>query len=218
MISKSIGVVRGGLIVALALALAMPVRAQEETKPAAKPEAPKVAKVGEAAPAFSLKNLEGKELSLADFKGKIVVLEWFNPDCPVVAGHYDAGTMATTQAKFAGKDVVWLGINSGAPGKQGHGVERNKKAKADWKMANEILMDESGSVGRSYGAKTTPHCYVVDAKGTLVYAGGIDDGGRGKATVNYVEKAVSELLEGKPVSTPESRPYGCSVKYGPASN
>ncbi len=181
-----------------------------------KPEekAPAIAKVGEAAPAFTLKDTEGKDVSLAGYIGKIVVLEWFNPDCPIVAAHYKAETMAKAQTGFEGKDVVWLSINSGAVGKQGAGLERNQKAKTDWKMKNAILLDESGDVGRLYVATTTPHCFVIDAKGVLAYAGGIDDGNaREFGKTNLVVQAVTELLDGKAVSVPTSKPYGCSVKY-----
>jgi peroxiredoxin len=197
----------------LASLLVVPALPAQEKDPVPKPLA--TARIGEAAPAFSLPSLDGKTVSLADFAGKIVVLEWFNPDCPIVVMHYKAGTMAKTQAQFEGKDVVWLGINSGAPGKQGAGLERNRKAKEEWKIANEILLDEAGTVGRQYAAKTTPHCYVIDAKGILQYAGAIDDGSpRGAGATNYVAEAVAALLAGKAVAVTESKPYGCSVKYG----
>lgn len=173
------------------------------------------AKVGDPAPAFELKDTDGKTVKLSDYKGKVVVIDWFNPDCPVCAMHYKAGTIQNTAKQFAGKDVVFLAINSGAAGKQGSGVERNATAKKDWNVAFPVLLDESGTVGRSYGAKTTPHCYVIDKAGTLVYAGAIDDGSPGKiGKTNYVEKTLNAVLAGETVSPAETTPYGCGVKYG----
>jgi peroxiredoxin len=173
------------------------------------------AKVGEQAPAFELKDSDGKTVKLEDYKGKIVVLEWFNPECPVVKMHYKAGTMNSTYAKFKDKGVVWLAVNSGAQGKEGAGSEASGQAKKTWKMTHPVLIDESGKVGKSYGAKTTPHMFVIDGKGTLVYAGAIDDGGpAGAGKVNYVEKAIEQTLKGETVTTTTTKPYGCSVKYG----
>jgi peroxiredoxin len=173
------------------------------------------AKVGEAAPAFTLTDTDGKTVNLSDYKGKIVVLEWFNPDCPVVQMHYKAGTMAKTQAAFAGKDVTWLSINSGGAGKEGAGKQRNADAKKDWKMTNPVLIDEAGTVGHLYGATNTPHMFVIDKTGTLAYAGAIDDGNPGKAgKTNYVENAVNALLKGESVSPATTKAYGCGVKYG----
>jgi peroxiredoxin len=173
------------------------------------------AKVGDAAPGFTLTSTDGKTVNLSDYKGKIVVLEWFNPDCPVVKMHYTAGTMGKTQASFSGKDVVWLSINSSAPGKEGAGKERNLEAKKDWKITNPVLLDEAGTVGHAYGATNTPHMFVIDKAGTLAYAGAIDDGNPGKAgKVNYVENAVNALLKGESVSPSTTKAYGCGVKYG----
>ena len=173
------------------------------------------AKVGEQAPAFELKDTDGKTVKLEDYKGKIVVLEWFNPECPVVQMHYKANTMNTTYAKFKDKGVVWLAVNSGGKGKEGAGTEASAKAKKNWKMDRPVLIDESGKVGKTYGAKTTPHMFVIDAKGTLVYAGAIDDGGPGGAgKVNHVEKALEQTLKGETVTTSTTKPYGCGVKYG----
>ena len=139
------------------------------------------AKVGEAAPEFSLPNTEGEQIALADFKGKTVVLEWFNPDCPfVVYAHEGEGPLVQLGNEKTKEGVVWLAINSGAPGKQGAGAERNKKAKADWKIDYPILIDEDGKVGQTYGAKTTPHMYVIDPEGKLVYAGGLDNAPLGR--------------------------------------
>jgi peroxiredoxin len=139
------------------------------------------AKVGEPAPAFSLPNLDGQTVSLADFAGKTVVLEWFNPDCPfVVYAHGNEGPLATLAAEQTKGGVVWLAINSGAPGNQGAGAERNRKAAEEWKLEHPILLDEDGKVGHAYGATTTPHMFVIDGTGKLVFAGGVDNAPRGR--------------------------------------
>lgn len=176
--------------------------------------------VGQAAPNFRLADVNGKPVTLSDFRGKTVVLEWNNPGCPFVKKHYDSGNMQKAQAAAAKDGVVWLTINSGAPGKQGHMSGAEAKAfvaKAGAKPA-AYLVDPRGVVGKAYDAKTTPHMYIIDKAGTLVYAGGIDD----KPTANpadingarnHVLAAMSELKAGKAVSVASSRPYGCSVKY-----
>ena len=176
--------------------------------------------VGQAAPNFKLTDVNGKAVSLSDFRGKTVVLEWHNPGCPFVKKHYDSGNMQKSQAAAAKDNVVWLTINSGAPGKQGHmnGAEAKALvAKAGARPA-AYLLDPRGIVGKTYDAKTTPHMYVVNKAGTLVYAGGIDD----KPTANpadingarnHVLAALAELKASKAVSVTTSRPYGCSVKY-----
>mgnify|MGYP001386739757 CR=1 FL=1 len=180
------------------------------------PETKTAAKVGEKAPTFTLTDTDGNTISLADYEGKVVVLEWFNPGCPFVVKHHEKNkTMDELSKEFAEKDVVWLAINSGAPGKQGHGLELNKKMKEQWAISYPVLLDESGDVGRLYGAKTTPHMYIIDTTGTLVYAGGIDNNPSATTLgdVNYVRQALNEVLAGTAVSTPETKPYGCSVKY-----
>jgi peroxiredoxin len=176
--------------------------------------------VGQAAPNFRLADVNGKPVTLSDFRGKTVVLEWNNPGCPFVKKHYDSGNMQKAQAAAARDGVVWLTINSGAPGKQGYMTGPEAKAfvaKAGAKPA-AYLVDPRGVVGKAYDAKTTPHMYIIDKTGTLVYAGGIDD----KPTANpadingarnHVLAALSELKAGKAVSVASSRPYGCSVKY-----
>ena len=179
---------------------------------------PKVALVGQAAPAFELKDLDGKSVKLADYKGKVIVLEWFNPQCPVVVRHHgEGGSLRTAAADAAKEGVVWLAINSGAPGKQGHGVEINKRQAGVWAMTHPILVDEDGKVGKLYDAKTTPHMYVIDAKGVLVYAGGIDDDAAGKKELAertlYVRDALAAVKKGEAVKTATSKAYGCSVKY-----
>jgi peroxiredoxin len=177
-------------------------------------EMTKAAKVGEPAPAFELKDTDGKTVKLSDYKGKIVVVDWVNPGCPVCRMHYKAGTVQNLAAKYKDKNVVFLGVNSTAAGQEGAGADANGKAKKDWKVDFPILLDESGKVGHAYGAKTTPHCFVIDSKGTLVYAGAIDDGSpAGVGKTNYVEKAMDQVLKGETVSTAETKSYGCAVHY-----
>lgn len=177
------------------------------------------AKVGEAAPAFTLTDTDGKTVNLSDYKGKIVVLEWFNPDCPIVKGLYANNVMQKTQDAFKGKDVAWLAINSGGAGNEGAGKERNVKARTDWKMTQPVLLDESGKVGHLYGATNTPHMFVIDKNGVLAYAGAIDDGGPGKpGKTNYVENAVNQLIKGETVTPSHTKAYGCNVKYAKQSS
>ena len=187
---------------------------------AALPAVAAPAVVGQPAPAFSVSDASGKAVSLADFKGKTVVLEWVNPGCPYVRKHYDSANMQGTQKGAADKGVVWLAVNSTA---QGHGDYKKPADMAAWMQsqkaaATHTLMDSDGKVGKSYGARTTPHMYVVDAKGTLAYAGGIDDKPSSdpadvKTAKNYVNAALGDVLAGKPVALATTRPYGCSVKY-----
>lgn len=171
------------------------------------------AKIGDQAPAFTLTDTDGTEVSLADHQGKIVVLEWFNPECPVVVRWYQDGGMNKVYDKYKDKDVVWLAVNSTA----GHSVDADKKAMKAWGIEGRpVLNDADGKVGKMYGAKTTPHMYIIDKEGRLAYAGAIDDdqnGRKGENATNYVAKALDELLAGESVSTAETRPYGCSVKY-----
>jgi peroxiredoxin len=169
------------------------------------------AEIGKKAPEFTLKDSAGKEHSLSDYQGKIVVLEWFNTECPFVQRHYKEKTMVNTAGQFADKDVVWLAINTTATAKP----EDMNKWIAQYGLTYPILMDNAGEVARKYGAKTTPHIFIIDKQGKLAYEGGIDNdpaGDSGNRT-NYAAKALTELTEGKPVSQPETRPYGCSVKY-----
>ena len=176
--------------------------------------------VGQPAPNFRLTDVNGKAVSLSDFRGKTVVLEWNNPACPYVRKHYDSGNMQRTQATAAKDGVAWLTINSGAPGKQGHmsGPEAKAVLAKSGATPAAYLLDPQGDVGRTYGAKTTPHMYIVNKAGALVYAGGIDDkptpnSGDIVGARNHVLAALSELKAGKPVSVATSRPYGCAVKY-----
>ncbi|MEO7723146.1 MAG: thioredoxin family protein [Chthoniobacterales bacterium] len=180
-------------------------------------EAPKV---GTAAPNFSLPDSKGKTHSLGDFKGKYVVLEWFNPGCPFVQKHYTSDNMQALQNEFTGKDVVWLTIDSSAQGKEGYlSPEEANKQLADWKMkSTALLLDPDGKVGHEYAATNTPHMYIIDPGGKLIYSGAIDskptaDPKDVKGATNYVKGALEEAMAGKPVSNPTSRAYGCSIKY-----
>lgn len=212
------GVVFGALVAVAGLTLSPAALAGEGTKSAAA-GGEAMAKVGSAAPDFTLKDTTGKEHKLSDLtkSGKIVVLEWFNSGCPFVVRHHDKyKTMADTAKKYADKNVVWIAINSGAPGKEGYGKDAD--AIKNWKMAYPVLNDETGKVGKLYGAKTTPHMYVIDSKGILAYAGAIDDDRKDEKPadkkINYVAKALDEITSGKPVTNAETQAYGCSVKYG----
>lgn len=174
------------------------------------------AAINSMAPDFELKDTDGKSYKLSDLtkQGKIVVLQWFNPDCPVVKMHYDAKTFQDLAKNYKDKGVVMLAINSGAAGKQGTGVERNSKAKKDWSLDFPVLLDESGIVGKSYGARNTPALYVINKDGILAYKGAIDDGGpEAVGKTNYVSKALDEIIAGKKVTTTETKAYGCGVKY-----
>lgn len=183
-------------------------------------DAKTVAKVGEQAPNFTLTDLEGNEHTLtdvlADESVKAVVLEWYNPECPFVVKHHKLNTtMADIYAAHKDDGVRWMAINSGSPGKQGTGMELNKRMAKEYNVQYPILMDESGDVGRMYDAKTTPHMYVINGDGTLVYAGAIDDNRspRTLGETNYVADALKSVLAGESVATAQTRAYGCSVKY-----
>ena len=169
-------------------------------------------KVGDTAPDFTLPDTSGAEVSLSDFEGRVMVLEWLNPDCPFVQRHYKAGTMKKLASTYGDKGVVWLTINSTN--------YMDAAANAKFKVSNDlpypILVDQTGDVGRLYGAVTTPHMFIIDDSGTLVYNGAIDDdprGSKGEGSMNYVAAALDEVLAGKAVTTAETKPYGCSVKY-----
>ncbi len=178
------------------------------------------AEVGQAAPEFTLTDSNGKTHSLSDFKGKHVVLEWINFGCPFVKKHYNGGHMQNLQREFTGKDVVWLAICSSAAGKQGHmtPAKINETIKERNAAMTAYLIDEDGKVGRAYGAKTTPHMFIVNPKGKLIYAGAIDsirsfNTGDVEKAQNYVKTALDEALAGKRVTTSQTEAYGCSVKY-----
>lgn len=183
--------------------------------PAATPALADLA-IGTPAPDFRVADADGRTVSLSDFAGKTVVLEWNNPKCPTVKEHYESGTMQKMQAATAADGVVWLTINSGGPWRQGHmdGDEAKEYVANQKAQPTAYLLDPEGHVGRSYGAKTTPHMFIVDQTGTLVYRGAVQEQGNvGSEGGNLVLAALSELKAGKPVSTTTSRPYGCSVKY-----
>jgi len=176
--------------------------------------------VGSAAPDFSALDTNGKTHSLSQYKGKYVVLEWFNPECPFVKKHYGSDNMQKLQHEYTGKGVVWLTIDSNAPGTEGNITpDQAQKIMASWKTKQTaLLLDPESKVARSYGAKNTPNMVVINPEGKIVYEGAIDS----KATpnpadipnsTNYVKAALDESLAGKPVSNPTTKPYGCSVKY-----
>jgi peroxiredoxin len=177
-------------------------------------------RVGQPAPDFSLKDSNGATRALSDYRGKLVVLEWTNHDCPFVRKHYGAGNMQAQQKEAIKKGVVWLSVISSAPGKQGYvsGQQANKLTVERGAAPTAVLLDPDGRVGQLYGAKTTPHMYIVDTGGTLRYMGGIDsiptaDKDDIPDATQFVRVALDELLDGKAVTTTVSRPYGCSVKY-----
>ena len=168
---------------------------------------------GKTAPEFELTNYDGGIISLSDYKGRIVVLEWLNYECPFVKYHYEkAKTMTTLANEYKDKNVVWLAINS-----TGHlVVEKNKEFAVKYEVGYPILDDSSGKTGRAYGAKTTPHMFIIDTQGKIAYSGAIDNSPQGRKTdgvINYVDKALAELIDGKPISIANTSPYGCSVKY-----
>lgn len=180
------------------------------------------AKPGDKAPDFTLKDTAGTEHKLSEILAKddtkAVVLEWFNADCPYVVRHYEQDkTMTELQKKYKDKGVVWLAINSGKEGQQGAGRDRNHRAVSEWKMDYPILLDPTTETAAAYGARTTPHMYVITSEGVLAYAGGIDNDSRGNMEdderINYVERALESVLNGSSVETATARPYGCAVKY-----
>ncbi len=176
--------------------------------------------VNKPAPDFTAIDSNGNKHALSDFRGKTVVLEWTNHDCPYVRKHYDSGNMQALQKSATGNGVVWFSVISSAPGKQGHVSGKKANMLTDKRQAapTAVLLDESGKIGRMYGAKTTPHMYIIDPGGILVYMGGIDNivsanpRDISKAT-NYVDVALRAMSDGQPIKNSVTRPYGCSVKY-----
>jgi peroxiredoxin len=192
-----------GAVIAVAAVLVSSSLAQDK---------PATAAIGAPAPAFMLEDQDGKKVNLTDYAGKIVVLEWFNEECPIVQRHYKDDAMNKLANKYKEKGVVWLAINSTA----GKDNAANKKAADAWKMGRPLLNDATGATGHKYGATNTPGMYIIDKSGNLVYWGAIDDNESGSKTSgikNYVEQSLDEVLAGKPVSTPKTKPYGCTVKY-----
>ena len=177
-------------------------------------------RVGEPAPEFRGVDTRGTTHRLADYRGKTVVLEWTNHDCPFVRKHYSAGNMQAQQREATALDVVWLSVISSAPGKQGHvsAARADELTRSRNAAPTAVILDPAGKIGRAYGARTTPHMYIIDPSGKLIYMGGIDSitsanpADIPRAT-QHVRVALRELAAGKPVSTPVTKPYGCSVKY-----
>jgi peroxiredoxin len=176
--------------------------------------------VGTNAPDFSVTDSKGKTQSVSQYKGKYVVLEWFNPDCPFVKKHYGGGNMQKLQEEFTGKGVVWLSIDSSAPGKEGHlTAEQANQKMTEWKTKQTaLLLDPDGKAGQTYGAKNTPHMFIINPEGKVIYEGAIDSKASANAadianSTNYVKVALEESMGGKPVTTANTKPYGCSVKY-----
>jgi peroxiredoxin len=179
-----------------------------QTHPAEKASA---GKASSQAPDFTLEDQDGKSVTLSDYKGKIVVLEWFNGECPYVQRHYKSKTMQSLAGKYRDKGVVWLAINSTSTADR----KVNKAWVEKYKLEYPILDDHSGKVAKLYSAKTTPHMFVIDRDGNLVYKGAIDDDPPGKKehAVNYVSEVLEKLTAGQTVALKETKPYGCSVKY-----
>lgn len=175
------------------------------------------ARPGQPAPAFTLPDLDGRKVSLSDYAGHTVVLEWFNPGCPFVRYAHGDGPLETLPQKWIGQGVTWLAINSGAPGKQGTGVDTNKAAVGEFGMSYPVLLDESGTTGRAYGARSTPTMVVIDGKGVVAYLGALDNAPLGKPEGGtfrgLLDAALTDLSAGRAVATPSSQAYGCSVKY-----
>jgi peroxiredoxin len=177
-------------------------------------------KTGDPAPNFSLTDTNGQSHSLTDLKGKYVVLEWYNPDCPFVKKHYDSGNMQALQKEFADKGVVWLMVSSSSTGKEGNysSEEFNKILKDQKANDTALLLDSNGEVGKLYGAKTTPHMFVINSEGVLIYQGAIDDKPSTDTadiatSKNYVRDALNEAMRGTEVAMSTTKSYGCSVKY-----
>ena len=203
---------------------ATPTSAAQPIQPAAAGASPLEAMIpaspGRPAPDFELADLEGKTVHLRDFKGKTVVLEWFNPGCPFVQKSHTKGSLALAADHAMAKGVVWLAINSAAEGRQGSGVDANRAGASALRMKYPVLLDSTGKVGKAYGASNTPHMFVVNPGGILVYKGAIDNSpdGEGESPtggklVNYVDAALAALAAGKPPDVAETKAYGCSVKY-----
>ncbi len=176
--------------------------------------------VGKPAPEFTATGSDGKSYKLADYKGKFVVLQWYNRDCPFIVKHYQGGNMQALQEKYGKQGVVWFEINSSAEGKEGYfnAADSQKIRKEVKSKSLATLLDPSGEIGRLYKAKTTPHMFIIDPQGTLVYDGAIDDHPTPYAedipkSKNYVSAALDEALAGKMIAKAKTRPYGCGVKY-----
>jgi peroxiredoxin len=190
------------------------------TLTAARGRAAAAAAIGQPAPTFTAGATNGSNVNLAEHRGKIVVLEWTNHECPYVRKHYETGNMQALQKEAKAKDVVWLTIISSAPGEQGHvtAAQADELTRSRQAVPTAVLLDPRGTVGRLYDAKVTPHMYVIDPKGVLMYAGAIDDRPTTRradvqTAQNYVRVALAAVMAGQPVKTPVTRAYGCTVKY-----
>jgi hypothetical protein len=186
----------------------------------AEAKATQVAAIGQPAPDFTLPDLDGKQVSLSQYHGKTVVLEWFNPGCPFVRASHTVGSLKGLASKESTEGVVWIAINSGGSGKQGFGADATRKATTEYGMQHPVLLDETGSVGHAYGAERTPQLYVINPEGRLVYRGAIDNSpdGEGQSPeggklVNYVASALQAIRTGGTVDPAETKAYGCGVKY-----
>jgi peroxiredoxin len=173
---------------------------------------------GDAAPAFTVKNVKGEEVSLDKQKGKVVVLEWVNYDCPFVKKHYGAGNMQKLQEKYTGKDVVWITVSSAADGPLSEAAGLTERSKKEGNKATQIVLDTDGKIGKAYGAKTTPHMFVINKEGKVAYNGAIDskktaDAADIDSADSYISLALDSVLSGKTVDKAKTEPYGCSVKY-----
>jgi peroxiredoxin len=173
------------------------------------------------APDFELKDVDGHAFHLADLRGKIVVLEWFNPKCPFVNAAHTKGSLKAAAARHIARGAVWLGIDSAAPGRQGYDPDEIRDGVKRFGLTHPILRDETGVVGHAYEATNTPHMFVIDTSGRIAYAGAIDNSPDGEgesptggSLVNYVDEALADLAADRPVRTPRTKAYGCSVKYG----
>lgn len=176
--------------------------------------------VGQPAPEFTTIDSNGMPVKLSDYRGRVVVLEWTNNECPFVMKHYNAGNMQATQKKAVDGGAAWLSVISSAPGNHGYvdGAKANELTASRKALPTAVLLDSSGEVGKLYGAKTTPHMFVIDKEGKLVYAGAIDSIASPRESdireaTNYVAQALEEIAAGKPVSVSNTKPYGCGVKY-----
>lgn len=205
-------------LVCIGVVACTPAQAAPEALPAA---------LGKPAPDFTLTDTDGASVKLSSLRGKTVVLEWFNPDCPFVKHAHGKGPLKDLAQRMANDKLVWLTINSNAASKQGSGLERNRAAKSEFGFGNRLLLDESGKVGHAYGAIKTPHIFVIDPKGVLVYRGGLDNapvgvvdderprlpGVAAGTLVPYVENALADLAQAKKLRQADTPPYGCTVKY-----
>ena len=200
-------------------AAAKPTAKPQSVKSKASTKAPQAeAMVGKPAPDFTLTSLQGKSVRLQDFRGKTVVLEWFNPDCPFVRQAHLEGNLKGTGSSYLEQGVVWLAINSNAPGRQGSSLEANKRGAEKFNIKSPILRDPSGKVGKCYGAKRTPQMYVIDPKGTLIYAGALDNSRGGDVAdvskpLLFVVNAIEAIAKKTPLVQASTKPWGCSVKY-----